>query len=134
MLRVLAASGLSDGSMQGVFEESIRGWPPKEESGEIIRSQIVLDHDRNQRILFFGWSSELKAMHIEFILRYCDKSHGYVELGAGSGWLAFLIKDRGVKIDAYDSMEGDTFVQNWTKQPWFKHVKKGSFEVRMSLR
>mmetsp|Transcript_29194 Transcript_29194/g.54654 ORF Transcript_29194/g.54654 Transcript_29194/m.54654 type:complete len:206 (-) Transcript_29194:161-778(-) len=94
------------------------------------RSTVVLDPLRNQRILFFGWCSQLLSSHVDYIGAACaDHGAGFIEMGAGSGWLAFLLKDRGYEVDAYDNTEGPTFVQNWRLQPWFKHVQKGSIEV-----
>jgi len=70
------------------------------------RSTVVLDPLRNQRILFFGWCSQLLSSHVDYIGAACaDHGAGFIEMGAGSGWLAFLLKDRGYEVDAYDNTE-----------------------------
>ena len=39
-----------------------------------------------------------------------DVMRRFVEMGAGSGWLAYLLREKGAHVDAFDAMEGGTFV------------------------
>jgi len=129
MVQHLAASGLSIDATQHLFTTFIRSWTPPDD----LRSCIVLNQERNEQVLFFGWSSKLSRQHVDFIQTHCkNASAGFIELGAGSGWLAYLLRDRGCKIEAYDSKKGSTFVQYWTRLPWFDLVQSGSID-RLSL-
>ena len=53
-------------------------------------------------------------------------------MGAGSGWLAYLLRDKGASVDAYDALEGATFIEGWQVWPWSRGVQKGSEDVLLS--
>jgi hypothetical protein len=38
-------------------------------------------------------------------------------MGAGSGWLAYLLREKGAHVDAFDAMAGGTFVRVWILIP-----------------
>jgi hypothetical protein len=72
-----------------------------------------------------------RKQDITFIL----PSGPFLELGAGSGWLAFLLQEAGAEIEAYDlqaqassSSSASTFIPEWLLWPWSSCVKKGSIE------
>ena len=56
-------------------------------------------------------------------------------MGAGCGWVAYLLSERGIEIKAYDcgggdGYGGDTFIDEWRSLPWYNSmVLKGGIEV-----
>lgn len=77
---------------------------------------------RLTRIYDTGYSvvtAELLDRLVEFI-----GQDTVLEVGAGSGYLARLLSDRGVKITAIDSQEGPNTREPWWQQPLYYPVEK----------
>ena len=77
----------------------------------------------------FGWT-EVWREDVDFLADLLRGST-VVEVGAGSGWVSWLLALRGVDVFAYDvgggidGRGGDTFVEEWKLWPWFRLVRKG---------
>ena len=115
MLRILLQAGLDKEILGQIFQSFLRGFVHDENSAQYI---VLDDVDRNHHICYFGWA-KFKKLHIELIAKYSP----LIEMGAGSGWLSFLLHNRGAKIVSYDSYHGKTFASTWKKLPWFQQVQ-----------
>jgi hypothetical protein len=133
LLNILLKSGLSSGQTQSVFDSTLRTLVHTPDTG----SSLVLaygDPLRNLHACHFGWT-QFGKVDIDFLVSAVeglkDGVRPVVEMGCGSGWLAYLLRDRGVDVDGFDSCaEGGTFCQTWRQWPWFKEcVQEGSTEV-----
>lgn len=85
---------------------------------------LAHDEERDLHLRFFGWA-RFVAADVEFIAQFAP----FVEMGGGSGWLAFLLRDRGAAVTCYDAQDPGTFVQGWKQWPWWEGVREGSAEV-----
>ena len=93
-----------------------------------MRVYLAHDEERNLHVNVFGWC-RFRKEDIAFILRAAGTGP-FVEMGAGSGWLAFLLRHAGAEVKAYDlqALDGATFVPGWRAWPWSASVQKGSAE------
>ncbi|EGC36347.1 hypothetical protein DICPUDRAFT_77966 [Dictyostelium purpureum] len=91
---------------------------------------VVGSIERGNYIDKYGWC-RLLSNNIETILEYSKK---IVELGAGSGYIRWLLKekDSNTTIDSYDIKSNDTsntFQSDWNQQIWEKEVLVGDHSV-----
>ena len=93
-----------------------------------MRVYLAHDEERNLHVNVFGWC-RFRKEDIAFILRAAGTGP-FVEMGAGSGWLAFLLRHAGAEVKAYDlqALDGATFVPGWRAWPWSASVQTGSAE------
>lgn len=80
---------------------------------------VVPDAVRNQHIAAFGWTRFLapEVQHIVQLHR-SGRVGALLELGAGSGWLAYLLAQQHVPVFAYDSHHPQTYMSQWERMPW----------------
>ena len=103
----------------------VRGWVRSR-----MREVSLLDELRDEHVAVFGWT-ELWKEDVDF-LEGILQGERVVEVGAGSGWVSWLLSLRGIDVSAYDvgggvdGRGGDTFVEEWKLWPWFRIVQKGS--------
>jgi len=79
-----------------------------------------------------GWA-RLSDANLELIKKYSP--NGVVEFGAGSGFVAHLLREKGVSVDAFDLMDDDfkhggshTFLWTWKETDWIAGVARGGIE------
>lgn len=119
-------TGLNRDVVSEISQSSVRGY---------FRTcrMAVLDEKRNDHICAFGWAIFKKA-DIEWLSQALREISGsqtpdVIEMGAGSGWLAFLLQQHDVHVAAYDICFGGTWVDGWKRFPWYNQcVKEGSTE------
>eukprot|EP00958_Prasinococcus_capsulatus_P006444 scaffold605_cov400-Prasinococcus_capsulatus_cf.AAC.6 len=103
ILDILLRSGLSDESLQSVFQNYVRGYVHTQDKGP---THVTLSGQAswtdNLHKCHFGWAP-FKKDDIDYITRCLRRemqgtSFSIIEMGAGSGWLSFLLRDRGVTV------------------------------------
>jgi len=144
ILSIMAEAGLPPETVRQIFashvrhftEDGIKGVETKgardpveckwEHGGR--RVYLAHDEERNLHVKVFGWG-RFRHQDIAFILKTAGNGP-FIEMGAGSGWLAFLLRHAGAEIEAFDLQAQDaaTFVQAWLAWPWAEHVRQGSVE------
>ena len=131
IVATLVESGLEPSLVKTVCDNHVRSF--------VRRSPVVhLDQDRDQHIQVFGWT-KFQKRDIEWIAKQLisfqdQESISVVEVGAGSGWLGYLLsnhpslKSNQFHITCLDNLQGPTFVTAWDQWPWFSLVKNKTFE------
>ncbi|EKX52546.1 hypothetical protein GUITHDRAFT_101713 [Guillardia theta CCMP2712] len=103
IVETLVEAGVDTDIIQSLFSQHIRTFVLQKQSNSSQGGRIYLVHDpeRNLHVSVFG-----------------------------CGWLAFLLRQRGQDIEAYDSKEQEdgTFIAEWQRWPWSDAVTAGSFE------
>lgn len=79
-----------------------------------------------------GWA-QLSDTNLDLIKTH--SSTGLVEFGAGSGYVADLLRQKGVAVEAFDLMDEDfedggsnTFLWTWKDTDWIRGVQRGGLE------
>ncbi|KAJ1485629.1 hypothetical protein T484DRAFT_1792922 [Baffinella frigidus] len=75
---------------------------------------VLLENpERNLHVCNFGWA-RFRGGDVALIAKYSP----LVEMGGGSGWLAYLLREKGAEVDCFDQQLGGTFVSGWHAWPW----------------
>jgi hypothetical protein len=97
------------------FLELTGGDPQPDRFGRIMNYERIraLIHARYDMVMQYAW-----AIPDEYALDLLAKHGPIVEMGAGGGYWAMLLRGMGVDVAAYDSLAGDHNVQSsytWTE-------------------
>eukprot|EP00026_Physarum_polycephalum_P014078 Phypoly_transcript_14550.p1 GENE.Phypoly_transcript_14550~~Phypoly_transcript_14550.p1 ORF type:complete len:289 (+),score=54.08 Phypoly_transcript_14550:94-960(+) len=86
-------------------------------------SRAWLPKERLKYLWKYGWA-RLSDANLDSIVSF-SKNEGLVEIGAGSGYVAHLLRQKGSDVVSYDIKDDMTFQQTWKRLACENEVKKG---------